>query len=58
MRGYRTILWNAINAIIPAMEAANAAYQLPEEWMPYWLAVYIAGNIVLRLMTTTPVGGK
>lgn len=58
LKGYKTLLWNAANAVIAAMEMANATYQLPDAWMPYWVAVYIAGNIILRLMTTGPVGGK
>ena len=58
MKGYRTIIWNVANAVIPAMEIANATYSIPNEWMPYWLAVFIAGNVALRMVTTGPVGGK
>lgn len=56
MKGYRTIVWNVANAIVPAMEIANATYQIPDEWMPLWLFAFIAGNVVLRLVTTGPVG--
>lgn len=58
MKGYRTIAWNVANAVIPAMEIANTTYQIPDEWMPYWVAIFILGNVVLRLVTTGPVGGK
>lgn len=56
MKGYKTILWNAANAVVPAMMAADAAYQIPDDWMPVWIAVYIAGNVILRVFTTTPLG--
>ncbi len=58
MKGYKTILWNVGNALIPAMDVANSTYKIPEEWLPIWIAVYIAGNIFLRFVTTTPVGSK
>jgi len=58
MKGYRTIIWNAANTIIPVMQAADAAYQIPSEWMPYWIGVFITGNIILRIKTTTALGVK
>lgn len=58
MKGYKTIAWNVANAVVPAMQAVDAAYQIPESWMPYWLGVFILGNIALRIKTTTPVGRK
>ena len=56
MKGYRTILWNVGNAIVPAMQAASSSYKIPDEWMPYWLAAYIIGNVILRMDTTTAIG--
>jgi hypothetical protein len=58
MKGHRTIIWNAANAVVVAMQAADASYKIPDEWIPYWLGAYVVGNIVLRLVTTTPVGHK
>ncbi len=58
MKGYRTLIWNAANAGILAMEVTDASYAIPQEWMPIWLSVYIVGNFVLRLRTTGPVGSK
>jgi len=58
MKGYKTIIWNVANAVVPAMAAADAAYLIPDEWMPYWIGVFIVGNIILRIKTTTPVGRK
>ena len=58
MKGYRTILWNVANTVVPVMQAADAAYQIPDEWMPYWIAVFIVGNVILRIKTTTALGVK
>ncbi len=58
LKGWRTIAWNGVNAIILAMDAANMEYEIPEEWKTTWLAVYFIGNVVLRLVTTGPVGVK
>lgn len=57
MKGYRTIVWNVANAIVPVMQIAETAYQIPNEWMPIWIGVFIAGNLILRLVTTGPIGG-
>ena len=56
MKGYKTLIWTAANAVVPVMEAVDAAYQIPAAWVPYWIAVYMAGNVVLRAMTNTPMG--
>lgn len=58
MKGYKTILWNVVNAGIFAMDAANVGYSIPEQYETYWLATYVVGNFVLRLATTGPVGGR
>lgn len=58
MKGYKTLIWNAGNALIFAMDMADTQYEIPAEWMPYWIGAYILGNIVLRFFTTTPVGKK
>ena len=58
MKGYKTIIWTAANAVVPAMAAVSSSYQIPAEWMPYWIAVYMAGNVILRIMTTTPIGAS
>lgn len=56
MRGYRTLIWNAANAAVLAMDAAKVGYDIPDEWQPYWLMAYIMGNFLLRFITTGPVG--
>ena len=58
MKGWRTILWNVANAVVPVLEIVQSTYSIPDEFLPYWLAVYVVGNVVLRLLTDTPVGRK
>ena len=58
MKGFRTLAFNLAGAIVPVLEVTHSTYQIPDAWMPYWLAAFIAGNVVLRLVTTTPVGSK
>lgn len=58
LKGYRTLIWNVANSAIYAMELANTQFGVPESWMPIWMGVYILGNLLLRLYTTTPVGRR
>lgn len=62
MKGWRTIAWNVLNAVALAMEhvmsISGTGYTVPDEWMPLWMVVFAAVNVILRLMTTTPVGRK
>ena len=55
-KGWKTILWNVANSVLLAIEAANTTYGIPEGYDTVWIGVFIVGNIVLRLLTTTPVG--
>ena len=56
MKGYRTLLANGLASIIPFLELAELRDVMPDEWLP-WYAFAVAGaNIVLRMVTTTPVG--
>jgi len=58
LKGYRTIIWNAVNAMIAVMAVVETQYSIPQEWMPYWLGAFIFGNFYLRMVTTGPVGKK
>lgn len=58
MKGWKTIVWNLANAVVLSMDVADTAYSIPNEWQPYWLAIYVIGNIALRMVTTTPVFQK
>lgn len=58
MKGWKTIAWNVANGVVVAMEVANTSFTIPDEWVPYWLGVYVVGNIILRLVTDGPVGKR
>lgn len=56
LKGWWTVLFNAANAILLTMEVYEAKWSVPDEWVPVWMAIFIAANFVLRFMTDTPVG--
>ena len=56
MKGWKTIAFNGANALVGAMAAVTDAVSIPEPYMPYWIALLLGGNFVLRLVTTGPVG--
>lgn len=58
MKGYRTIIWNLANAVVLGMDAAKIGYDIPDAWEPWWVLAYVAGNIILRAVTTGPVGSR
>lgn len=57
MKGYRTILVNALT-LIAAIGAALADANLPVDWTPWLVAGVAVVNVILRFITTTPVGEK
>ena len=56
MKGFRTIAWNVLNAVPVVMAMTESAYQVPDAWMPIWMAVFIVVNLALRTVTTTGIG--
>ncbi len=56
LKGWRTRIWNLANAVVPILELVRDEGVIPEEWRLYWLLLYVAGNLVLREVTTTPPG--
>ncbi|MEO1564127.1 MAG: hypothetical protein AAFR98_11885 [Pseudomonadota bacterium] len=56
MKGYRTITVNFLLAIIPVLELTEVYYALPETWKPWYPVVVLLANMVLRALTTTPIG--
>jgi hypothetical protein len=56
LKGWRTRIWNLANAIVPILELVRDEGVIPEHLMPYWLLLYVVGNLILREVTTTPPG--
>jgi hypothetical protein len=56
LKGYKTVLFNIVAAILPVLEASGADLGLTGQALAlYGLGITI-GNIVLRYLTTTPIG--
>lgn len=56
MKGWKTVTFNVANAVVFAADAVTASFDIPDEYKGPWIAGLLIANIVLRLMTTTPVG--
>lgn len=57
-KGYRTILFNLLAAILPVMQASGADLGLTGNALELYTATIAFGNIILRIFTTTPVTKK
>ena len=58
MKGYRTIAINAALAVLPILQLAEVIAVIPAEYLDWYVAGVAVLNIVLRAITTTPVGRK
>jgi len=58
LKGYKTLLFNILAAIIPILELTELRYIIPEEYMPVYMLVVAIGNVYLRTVTTTPMGKR
>lgn len=56
MKGYRTVVANALMSVLPILELSEFAAVLPIEWMPYYTLGVVLANMWLRSLTTTPLG--
>lgn len=66
MKGYRTIFFNALAALVPLIDGlvqlvgviegdAQIRSLIPEGWLPYYALAVALANIWLRTKTDTPV---
>lgn len=53
MKGWKTIVFNVIGAILLVAENQGVAFGLSPETIA---TILLVGNFVLRFLTTTPVG--
>ena len=58
MKGYRTLLVNILALVLPVLEMTEITSAVPDEFLPYYAILLATANVILRLMTTTPVGQK
>lgn len=58
MKGWRTLAFNILSAIVPILSLTEFRGVLPEAWLPLWMLFVAVANVVLRMVTTSPVGRK
>lgn len=56
MKGWRTVIFNVV--AIGTLAVTEYAELIPAAWLPYVAFGIAAANLVLRGVTTTPVGRK
>ena len=56
MKGYRTVLVNVAIVLAAIFAAPEMQAALPENWAAWALAGSACINIILRSVTTTPMG--
>ncbi|MCI5049523.1 MAG: hypothetical protein MRY32_04245 [Rickettsiales bacterium] len=58
MKGWRTVLFNILAAVMPVLETAGVDLGLEGQSLAFYGLGVAIGNIVLRFLTTTPIGTK
>ncbi len=58
MKGYRTIIFNGLAAVLPVLELTEFKAVIPDDYLPWYMLAVALGNLYLRTITTTPVGRK
>lgn len=56
LKGYRTIILNALASVLPVLELTEWYAVLPDDWVPYYVLALALLNMWMRSITTTPVG--
>lgn len=58
MKGWRTITANVLAALLPFLALAEWQEVVPAEWWSIYALGVALLNVLLRTITTTPVGRK
>ena len=58
LKGWRTILFNALSFAVLLLAMPEFIAVLPPEWVPWAALGNVLGNMALRYVTTTPMGQK
>jgi hypothetical protein len=57
-KGWKTVTFNVLAAIVPILELTEMKGIVPEEYLPFYALAVAMGNVYLRSITSTPVGKK
>lgn len=55
MKGYRTLAFNIVNAVMLILSLPEVGDVIPAAWLPWHALMIVVGNSLLRFLTTTPV---
>jgi len=58
LKGWKTVTFNVLAAIVPVLELTELKDVVPEEYLPFYALAVALGNVYLRSVTTTPMGKK
>ena len=58
LKGYKTLLINSLTVVAGILEGKHSIDVIPPDWQAYTVVALALINILLRLMTNTPVGQK
>jgi hypothetical protein len=58
LKGYKTLLFSALLALVPVLEMAEVFTLIPEEYHNVYMIGVATMTALLRVATTTPVGKK
>lgn len=57
-KGWKTVTFNVLAAIVPILELTEIRGVVPEQYLPFYALAVAMGNVYLRSITTTPMGKK
>ncbi len=57
-KGWKTVTFNVLAAVVPILELTEMKGIVPEEYLPFYVLAVAMGNVYLRSVTTTPMGKK
>jgi len=57
-KGWKTVTFNVLAAVVPILELTEMKGIVPEEYLPFYALAVAMGNVYLRSVTTTPMGKK
>lgn len=58
LKGYKTVIFNVMASVIPILELTEVRDVIPAQYLHYYALGVVLANMVLRYLTTTPVGRK
>ena len=58
MKGWRTLIFNVFAMIIPILEMTEIRDVVPDDYLPWYALALAIANMILRAVTTSPLGHK